>query len=238
MNEIVYLVKQDIAVGVSSKYGSRLKLGRSSNICVNEGSHRLKQYGSKAEFFCILRCYNSEELENKLKDIFTENFQKGPRNEYFDGDEDKMYQLFVETVMKENKKEDSEDESEDEVDEVEVEEVEGEDEDKKDKPNRGPRSRCFIITIDERDPIFIEDIRDTLDFLKCDKLYVGSDYNVDTNFFKGVILFKNPRYLSSVQEMLGEPFKVEVNNNFHRTLRELRRDYDVYRSKGITVNDI
>jgi len=82
-----------------------------------------KGYKKGSRYICIMECIDPLILENKIKEIFNDKFKLIAGNEYYEGDENEMYKLFIETINKyrhldeENDNEnDNEDDSENEND--------------------------------------------------------------------------------------------------------------------------
>lgn len=75
---------------------NRYKIGMSSK---NDLS-RIKSYKSGSRYICIMECVNYLEIERLIIIEFRKKFKQIAGNEYFEGDERVMLELFIETVLK------------------------------------------------------------------------------------------------------------------------------------------
>lgn len=75
---------------------NRYKIGCSSKIDLK----RVRSYKTGTRYLGIIKCDNYFEVEKMLIKKFNENFNKIAGNEYYEGDEEIMLDLFLQTVIK------------------------------------------------------------------------------------------------------------------------------------------
>jgi hypothetical protein len=89
---IIYLIQPAELIGTN-----RYKIG-----CSNKPNlDRCKNgYKNGSRYICIMECLNPVVLEKKIKDNFTEKFNLIAGNEYFEGNENEIYNMFIDIVGK------------------------------------------------------------------------------------------------------------------------------------------
>ena len=93
--ETIYLVQPLEFIGTST-----YKFGRSSK---NDLSRCKNGYKPGSRFLCIFECINSLILENNIKKQFNNLFKLKQGLEYFEGDEDQIYEEFIRLVSEHKK---------------------------------------------------------------------------------------------------------------------------------------
>lgn len=86
---ILYLLQPCELVGTN-----RYKIGRSSK---NDLS-RVRSYKNGSRYILIIECNDDIYVEKLLIDRFNKEFAKIAGNEYFQGDENEMFNIFINTV--------------------------------------------------------------------------------------------------------------------------------------------
>jgi hypothetical protein len=114
---IIYLIQPAELVGTD-----RYKIGCSSKTDLDRCKNGYKN-GSR--YLCIAECNNPFLLENKIKTVFNNNFTLIAGNEYYKGNENDIFELFVGSIIK-HKNNDDDDEIEEEKDNEYEEEEENE----------------------------------------------------------------------------------------------------------------
>jgi hypothetical protein len=87
---ILYLVQPCILIKTN-----RYKIGRSSQSNLT----RVKSYGNGTRYLSILECEDDAIVEKQLISKFNKHFKLIGGNEFFEGDENEMLNLFITTVM-------------------------------------------------------------------------------------------------------------------------------------------
>ena len=87
---IVYLLQPCILLKTN-----RYKIGRSNQSNLN----RIRSYGNGSRYLSILECDDDSALEKILIEKFNKHFKLIGGNEYFEGNENEMLNLFITTVM-------------------------------------------------------------------------------------------------------------------------------------------
>lgn len=86
----IYLIQPCELIGTS-----RFKIGCSKN----PDLERCKNgYKKGTRYICIMECNNPFLLENKIKEIFNSKFKLIAGNEYYEGNENDIYKLFIEII--------------------------------------------------------------------------------------------------------------------------------------------
>ena len=87
---ILYLVQPVILLKTN-----RYKIGRSQQNNLN----RIRSYGSGSRYLSIFECDDDVYIEKILIDKFNKHFKKIGGNEYFEGDEHEMLDVFIQTML-------------------------------------------------------------------------------------------------------------------------------------------
>jgi hypothetical protein len=105
---IIYLIQPAELVGTN-----RFKIGCSTKTDLDRCKNGYK-IGSR--YLCIAECNNPFLLEHKIKNVFNNNFKLIAGNEYYEGNENDIFELFVGTMIKHKNEEDENTEESDEID--------------------------------------------------------------------------------------------------------------------------
>jgi hypothetical protein len=73
---------------------NRYKIGRSSK----DDLSRVRSYKNGSRYILIIECDDDKEVEKLLIARFNKEFAKIAGNEYFQGDENEMFNIFINTV--------------------------------------------------------------------------------------------------------------------------------------------